>query len=243
MNHRHTPHRDAPGTAPRPLRPGDLHATAELHRRELPHGFFARLGESFLRTYHRTFDASPHGVALVTRDGAGVTGMILGTIDNPRHYRWTARHHGARLALVGSLALLRRPRSLVTFVRTRLVRYTRAAARALSRGAPPGGGGASSHDEPTGSGRVTAVLVHVAVNSTTRRHGTGRALVEAFVEACRQRGSTEIRLITPANGPAVGFYTALGWQHVVDRKASDGTWVTEFRFVVDRHDSPTGGEP
>lgn len=222
--------------------PGDLHATAELHRRELPHGFFARLGEPFLRTYHRTFDASPHGVALVTRDGAGVTGMVLGTVDNPRHYRWTARHHGARLALAGSLALLRRPRTLVTFVRTRLGRYTRAVLRAMSRSARPAGDGVAPHEEPAVAGEVTAVLVHVAVHPTTRRHGTGRALVDAFVDTCRRRGSTEIRLITEADGPAVDFYTALGWQHVVDRKASDGTWVTEFRLLVDRDGNPTGDE-
>lgn len=224
------------------MRPGDLHATAELHRRELPHGFFARLGEPFLRTYHRSFDASPHGVALVTRDGAGITGMLLGTVDNPRHYRWTARHHGARLALVGSLALLRRPRTLVTFVRTRLGRYSRAGLRAMSRSAWPAGDAGCPHEEPAAAGEVTAVLVHVAVHPTTRRHGTGRDLVESSVAACRQQGSTEIRLITDANGPAVGFYTALGWDHVVDRRASDGTWVTEFRLLVDRDGNPTGGE-
>ena len=210
-----TPKRGTPRPRPDSLRPSDLHATAELHRRELPHGFFARLGLPFLRTYHRTFDASPHGGALVTRTGDGVTGLILGTVDNPSHYRWTARQHGARLALTGTVALLRRPRALMTFARTRLVRYTRAALRALSRGTQTRDDGPSLHDVSHGSGQVTAVLAHIAVHPTSRRHGTGRALVDAFVETCRRRGSTEIRLITHADSPAVDFYTALGWQHVV----------------------------
>lgn len=211
----------APEVRVRPARPADLVRTARVHRRALPDGFFARLGTAFLRRYHATFVASPRATLLVAEDeDHEVVGFLAGTVDNAEHYRSVVQGRPIGLVLSGVAALLRDRRLAAEFVRTRTRRYVRAIVRALA-------GGRTRVAASAGPRRV-AVLTHVAVTDGARGLGAGRALVTAFTRRAREARAEELRLVTPADGSATGFYRRLGWVSRGTRRASDGTFVEEF---------------
>lgn len=202
---------------------GVLRRTASIHARELPDGFFARLGPRFLRRYHQSFVDSPLADVLVAGGRREPTGMLVGTYDNAAHYQWVARHRSWLLALAGLVALLRRPRLAAEFLRTRVGRYARAAGRFLGRRR------GRAEPAPSASPRLrVAVLTHVAVDEAAQGSGLGRDLVRVFVQRARCAGADEVRLITPADGPGPGFYRSLDWQRLRARQAADGTVVDEF---------------
>lgn len=217
---------EPPGVPVRAANAGDLGFAAMLHEAALPHGFFARLGEGFLRGYYRTFLESPHAVALVAVMDDRRAGVLVGTVRNRAHYRWLRRHAGRRLALAGAAALLLRPRVALAFVRHRAARYLRAwRLLAPSPRAEPG----TYHDA-----RDVAVLTHLSVLPEARRAGVGRALVDAFVAAAAAAGSPEARLVTLAGEEgAAHFYSRLGWSHCGDGHLADGQGISSFRLDLD----------
>jgi GNAT superfamily N-acetyltransferase len=220
----------------------DLRTTARLHRAHLPGGFFARLGRGFLRSYHATFLASPLAVALVVTDPAdgAPVGFLVGTLRNRAHYRWVLRRCGATLAARFVAALSCRPRLAWLFLRTRVGRYVRWIGRyplqRLGRRAGASAAGTSTARTSTGAARPTAetgarpvaVLTHVVVDDPLRGRGAGRKLVAAFVDAARQAGAAEARLVTDLEGGAATFYEQLGWEAVEDRSGADDGQVREF---------------
>jgi len=210
----------------------DFRQTSELHRRYLSAGIFPRMGLRFLRCYHETFAASPHGVALAARRDGELVGFLLGTVDNAAHYRWVVNECGMALARRGATALLCRPHVAWSFATTRLGRYARGLRRHIS-------GPARRHEPaPTaGTGGVggspqLAILTHIATADAARRRGVGRQLVEGFLTQARARGAEEARLITASDRPAVAFYTGLGWELVANRRARDGSEVREYRMLL-----------
>ena len=209
----------------RSARSSELGCTAMLHERELPAGFFARLGPRFLQRYHQTFSESPLADVLVVPNGSEPAGVLVGTYDNAAHYRWAMRHCGRMLAVAGLLSLLRRPRLLLEFLRTRVGRYARATLRYLRRRTRRSGG---HPGEPVAAPAQVAVLTHVAVSPEARGAGVGGTLVEGFARRACEAGADEVRLITPSNGPGPGFYRALGWHQLRSRRAADGTVVDVF---------------
>jgi ribosomal protein S18 acetylase RimI-like enzyme len=225
----------------RDARPDEVVRTAWVHRRSLPGGFFARLGPRFLARYHATFAASSRARLLVAERRGEVVGFLAGTVDNAEHYR-TVLRHPVGLVLSGLRALLTDPRLALEFVRTRVLRYSRAVVRQLTPGrptaaaapaapAPAVGGldteGSAAHDQPEDGGAV-AVLTHVAVREDAQGSGAGRALVEAFTREVRRAGAREVRLVTAVGGGATRFYRRLGWTSRGTRRAADGTVVEEF---------------
>jgi ribosomal protein S18 acetylase RimI-like enzyme len=212
----------------RPARPDEVLRTAQVHRRSLPGGFFARLGTRFLARYHATFESGSRARLLVAEQRGEVIGFLAGTVDNAEHYRSVLRHHPVGLALSGLRALLADPRLATEFVRTRVGRYARAVVRQLGRRAsdPPAGRGPTATPEDTGG--AVAVLTHVAVREDARGSGAGQALVDAFTREVRRAGAREVRLVTAVGGGAARFYRRLGWTSRGTRRAADGTVVEEF---------------
>ena len=207
----------------RELTAGDVAFAAELHHRCLPGGFFARLGVRFLRTYYQSFVESPWAVALLAEVDGYPAGMVVGTLDDARHYRFVLRRCGARLALSGLLALLTRPGLAWWFLRRRARRYARGFMR-IGRPTPPAGArrpaGAASPD-PTGA------LAHLAVAPGRRRAGVGSALASAFLDQARSAGAARVGLLTSADDPATAaFYASTGWAQAGRRVDVDGrSWV------------------
>ena len=211
---------------------GDLAFAARLHLQALPGGFFADLGERFLRSYYDTFVDSPYGAALVAEIDGGPVGALLGTVDNRKHWAWVVRHRGWELALRVLLALVVRPPLAWRFLRTRVRRYLRAVLRLVRRSTASHGLGqvaAEADGDGAAAGVTIAVLMHVSVLSQARRCGAGAALVGRFVDAARGEGADVAELVTRANeAGAGGFYRRLGWEHRRDRAGHDGVRLSEF---------------
>lgn len=199
--------RSTPTLDVRPATPADAAAIAELHARLLPHGFFAELGQGFLRAYHRSFMASPHAVSIVACRSGRVVGLIAGALDAGEHQRFVIRHHGVRLLTAGAAALAVRPALLLRFLTTRLGRYGRGLLRAARPPQEVTGPATEERGQPP-----VAVLTHVAVDSLVQGEGGGSALVEAFVNEVRRRGTApRIELVTLVDDGASSFYERLGW--------------------------------
>jgi GNAT superfamily N-acetyltransferase len=198
---------------------GDLCAAARLHATLLPHGFFPRLGQRYLRSYYRTFVTSPHGIALVACLAEQPVGVLVGTAHNAAHYRWVIQHHGLPLAWLGLMVLVVRPTLAAWFIRTRLRRYARRLLRLPLR-PPPTGRDTGAGDPGTAD---TAVLTHVMVTGDAQGQGVGAALVDGFTLAARTAGASRAMLVTLAGEAGAGtFYKRLGWEHLEDRRGRDG---------------------
>lgn len=213
-----------------PLRRGQLDFCVALHRDALSHGFFAELGDRFMRAYHATFLDSPHAVALGASIGGQPVGFLVGAVRARAHSRWVLRHRGVLLAALALAGLARHPPAALRFVRTRLGRYAKAwrrhmhAERAQQR---------SGDDQQPGGAGDPAVLSHVAVVPGARTAGAGRALVEAFAEEVRRGGAERALLTTLADeGGAGGFYRRLGWQPSGAHSTADGRRVEEWTLEL-----------
>ena len=195
---------------------------ADLHVRSLTHGFFPKLGRTFLRAYYDAFASSPHAIALLAVDGDRPLGVVVGMVDVEAHWRWALRRRGVWLALGALVGLARHPRTFVPFVRTRLVRYVRAAVRLGSKPA-------QDRDVRAVPTQRPAVLMHVAVDDQARGRGAGALLVDALVAAAAERGAARVELVTAADASgAAGFYRRLGWDHLRDRRDGSGDVVSVF---------------
>lgn len=215
----------------RPATPADLDAVVDLHLEHLPHGLFPRLGAAFMHRYHRTFLDLRHGLSLVAvvagpEDHDVVIGFVCGSTDQRRHVAdviATARRH---LLLAGAAGLLRRPRLLVHFVRTRSGAYRRRLLRRFTTGR-----GVDGVDGVAPA--PVAVLSAVAVSPSVRTAGAGTALVAAFASCVQRAGTSTIELVT-LDGPAgaAGFYRTLGWTEVGRHDNKDGQTVVVFRMEL-----------
>lgn len=198
-----------------------LAATAALHERSLPDGFFARLGQRFLRSYHRTFIDSPHAVALGASADGELEGFLLAVLAPGPHGRYVLRRWGAVLGMRGVLALCSRPRVLVLFLRTRAVRYARALWRRRR---------AQAEQHQSAPAGALAVLSHVAVSDRVRRGGRGATLVQALHARAAADGVAGVVLVTDPHGPGPGFYRRLGYDEEGVSVDSDGQQWMRFHF-------------
>lgn len=213
----------ASGVIVRPLHLDDLPFAAALHREALPDGFFVALGDRFLQRYYEAFLSSPDAVGLVATVGDERRGVLVGTVDHGRHYRWIVQRRRTTLAMSAVGALARRPRLAVEFLRTRAGRYARAALRLRRR-------------QPTvaspQAGPITGHLTHIAVVPQSRENGVGSALVQEYVDAATTGGARRLRVATKADGGAADFYRRLGWRDAGTMNNLDG--VTFDVLLLDR---------
>lgn len=195
----------------------DVRWIARQHRASLPPSFFASLGEPFLRVYYRGFLASPHATLLLAQR-RGPAGFLAGTTDDVAHVRWITRRWWPRLLLSGVAALVTRPNVLMHFMKTRARRYVLALLR-LRRATAGRDGDAPRLGEP---GRA-ATLTHIAVTSEARQAGVGQALVEAYLELCRDSCADRVTAVTRAGEEgADGFYERLRWSACGGSRDIDG---------------------
>lgn len=210
----------------RPAVPADLASTARLHARLLPVGLFPALGQRFLERWHRAYHRLPYSVVLVAVDptarGRGVVGFLLGTTDQASHTAalLANRRLLAGLALTGALALLRRPRLAVRFLRTRAGAWAR---RLFRRSRPGPRSVGPDHHVPV------AVLAAIAVHPRARRHDVGARLVSHFLDQA-EAGPAGVAELVTRDGPdgAATFYERLGWRPRGQRVTRDGTTVRTY---------------
>lgn len=198
----------------------DLRGTAFLHVTELPHGLFPRLGQGFVRRWHRAHLRSEHGTVLVARRAGTVVGFLVGTTDRRANVAWIIREHRPELVAAGMRALAVRPLLALSFLATRAPRY----ARRLLR----------PNATPTGQSAAGAVLEAVVVDFPERGKGIGSALVEEFLAEVGRSEADRVELVTKADARgAAGFYERAGWSRVGRHVDRDGDEV--FTFRIDPH--------
>lgn len=226
------------GVVIRPATPDDLMFTVRSHCRDLPHGLFPLMGPRFMTRWHATFLSSAHAVGLVaaaTDDGTPV-GFLLGAVDQTRLVQDVLHTHRLPLLATGLLALLRRPRLLAHFVRTRGLAYGRRllATSVASRVSARTGSSGTAGEEAAGStGPGVAVVTAVAVDPAWRGQGVGEALIRVLLDRARAAGAPEAQLTTVAGPEGAGaFYARLGWQHLEDHVTRDGLMMSTFRHPL-----------
>ncbi|WP_116949319.1 GNAT family N-acetyltransferase [Jiangella endophytica] len=211
----------------RPAGEGDLRTTAALHVSELPHGLFPRLGEAFVRRWHRAHLESRYGVVLVATRGGEVVGFTLGTTDRPANVAWIIGHRRRELTLAGLRALLTRPVLAAEFVRSRGMRYAR---RLLGRAAAPARVVAKGDVPEAGFGSI-AVLEAIVVTPAQRGRSIGTELSEAFLSIVAAAGVERVELVTKVGARgAAGFYERAGWHRVGGHVDRDGDEVHTYRI-------------
>lgn len=222
-----------PGQAPivRNLEDRDVAFAADLHHECLPDGFFAKLGVPFLNAYYGCFVRSPWAVCLIAEVDGRPAGVVVGTVDSWQHNRFVVRRCGWRLGRSGLVALVRRPRLALWFLRTRGHRYARGLVRLVWRRVPHAGTVPPPQSSSEQSGQQ-ALLAHLAVTPKMRRNGAGGALVGGFLDAARARGVGSVRLLAAADQDVTrDFYEKLGWDQAAEVVDVDGKrWV---QFVRD----------
>lgn len=200
-----------------PLTARDVRNTARLHREHLPHGLFPRLGERFVRRWHRTFVDDPAAIALGVRSNGGdLHGFLLATTDQHTYTRRTLGASGRALAGLGVMGLLMRPHVLVTFARTRAGRYWRRLSHRTTN---------TDTSTPLAPIGVLHALVCVP---HSRGRGIGAALVDEYARSARQRGTERLQLVTRRDGGAAAYYRSLGWEVTDEREDRDGNPVVQL---------------
>ncbi|CAA9405857.1 MAG: hypothetical protein AVDCRST_MAG35-1156 [uncultured Quadrisphaera sp.] len=204
----------------------DASQTADLHLRNLSMGLFPQLGHRFMTRWHQTFAGSEHAWGgVVVGPGGQVVAVALVTTDQPAHTAEILREHRTALLRAGTAGLVRHPRALVTFLRTRVLRYLRRIVRGGRPDTPP-----SARSEP----REIVGVVHVLVTAEqVRERGLAAALLGAAESWARQRGTTVLALVTdypeqPAAHTAADVYDRLGWERTAVRHR-DGRRIAEYR--------------
>lgn len=217
----------------RPLETGDVGFAAGLHRTALPHGFFVSLGLPFLRAYYRSFARSPFAAAIVAVAEGAPVGVLVGTLDDGKHYHHVVRRQWWRLLPFAVVGLLRRPDAAWHFARTRLRRYVRGFVR-LRRSAPaPLPSSTAEPSTSTPPSGPQGVLTHIAVDGSSRSHGVGAALMAAFVDEARRAGTARLRVVTLAGAEgAAAFYARTGWEPLSTFCDAEGQWWESFALVL-----------
>jgi ribosomal protein S18 acetylase RimI-like enzyme len=226
------------GIAIRHLRPEEAEASARLHCDVLDMEFLARCGPKFLAAYHRSWIASPDGMALAALDSEQhLVGVLLGAVDPAAHYRQVLRHGGPALALRLLSRALVHPRLARELATTRSTRYARGlwriARQALSRrqtpATPPGRTPSPSPAAPT---QTAGEITHLMVSPTAQNQGIGRSLLAEAERIGRAAGLTELVLVTPPEIAAQRFYKHLGWRLDGEVVSRSGERFVRFRLPI-----------
>ncbi len=169
-----------------------------LHAEQIPEGFLAVLGPSFLARLYRRINRSRGSFLLVAEAEGRVAGFIAGSSDLRALYRGFVLRDGPAASLGAA---------------RRLVVGWRRAAETLRHG----GGRA------TGTGRGTELLA-VAVDPAWQGHGLGAGLVDAFLaRVCAEGGRSAYVVVAASNTRAVALYRSAGFTEVGDFELHAGT--------------------
>lgn len=198
----------------------DLGTVARWHIAHFPDGFYARLGERFLAAHYLGYLDNPHAVAFVAREDGELVSFLVGSTDDVRHRRLTARRRGFALLTSGAAALASRPHLWRDFLLHRSHWYLRRAVSGLRR-----------HAAPIQGAPHFGELAYVVTSPDARRHGAASTLTASYLTAARLTGATHAFLVTPAdNENARAFYEKRGWIADGFRRTRDGAPLAAYRL-------------
>lgn len=182
-----------------------------VHVASFPGFFLSFLGPQFLSIFYSAVSSAPEGIAFVYLNEAGIpSGFVAGT-SNPRgFYSRLLMRHWFRFAMAAIPSVLRKP-SIVSRV-----------ARAVFH----------PSDNPVGDD--VAGLFSIGVLPELQGTGTGKKLVQAFLEEARHRGCKRVFLTTDQDNNDVvnAFYVKLGFS--VERRfvTPEGRRMNEYWLTL-----------
>ena len=191
----------------------DLPFLVAVHRQQFPDGFYARLGPEFKTRYFRQYFRSPGAIGLVAeqRDGSGLVGYLIGTVDDDAHDGFMYRSAAPALTVAGGSALAARPALWSDFMRRRALWYARRFVSGMARTRRPSG-------EPR-----QGELLYICTTQGNRRRGIGAALLRSYVEEAQRAHAAGLHLVSERdNAAAHEFYAHRGWQVVSESVTRDG---------------------
>jgi ribosomal protein S18 acetylase RimI-like enzyme len=197
----------------RPVEERDLPNLVEVHLRQFPHGFYAQLGPAFKTRYFRQYFRSPGAIGLVAeqRDGSGLVGYLIGTVDDEAHDRFMHGAAAPTLTAAGGLAIAARPALWSDFIRLRALWYARRFASGIVRTRRPSA-------EPR-----QGELLYICTTPGNRRRGIGAALLRSYVEAAQRAHAAGLHLVSERDNTAAHeFYAHRGWQVGSESVTRDG---------------------
>lgn len=187
--------------AVRRLRRSDLGRVARLHRAMFPASRSTNLGDLFVRRMYRWFLEKQSELALVATVEGEIAGIVTGAIGGygRRITRYAAPQIGWCLMTQPRLVFNRQTfRAWTSYIQAFRPNY------GAAKPAPP-----NADEAP----RVRASVASIAVVRQYNGRGIGRALLEAFEDAAKQRGATQLGLSVEAdNAAARRLYGNCGWQ-------------------------------
>ena len=191
-----------------------LEGMVECHQRSFPGFFMTLLGDGCLRSFYQFYNTHPDAVSFAAVDSQ--TGSVIGFVVGgaPEVRTAFSRRHIVQLVLAAM------QRSVTNaFVRKRFLDHVAGAIRAAAvacRVLP-----ASSADGPPAIGAPGswASLLSICTHPDHRRRGVGTALMQAFEEACSERGYRALRLcVLQQNDEANALYKRREWSRFYDSK-------------------------
>ena len=191
----------------------DLPFLVEVHLQQFPHGFYAQLGPEFKTSYFRQYFRSPAAIGLVAdqRDGTGLVGYLIGTVDDDAHDRFMHRSAAPALTAAGSSALLARPALWRDFMRRRALWYARRFVSGIARTRRPS-------EEPR-----QGELLYICTTQGNRRRGIGATLLRSYVEEAQRAHAAGLHLVSERDNTAAHeFYAHRGWKVVSESVTRDG---------------------
>ncbi|NQW72401.1 MAG: GNAT family N-acetyltransferase [Actinobacteria bacterium] len=191
----------------------DLQFLVEIHLRQFPDGFYAKLGTAFKQRYFHEYFRSPGAVGLVAEqcDGSGVVGYLMGTVDNDAHERFMYGSAAPALTAAGAWALVARPALWRDFLRRRALWYAKRFVSGAARTRRP------SREPRRGE------LLYICTTQGNRRRGIGAALLRAYVEGAQRARAAGLHLVSEReNTAAHEFYAHRGWRVVSESVTRDG---------------------
>lgn len=208
----------------RAARREDLPFLVEQHLAFFPDGFFARLGQRFLVEYYRSFLSDKTSCVLVAESGGRPIGYLVGTPRPHLHRQHVMSRHGRQLGLLGFAALLRRPRLIPPFLRTRGRRYLGAAFSCLQ---------SRRSEAVSDKSESFGVLHHVAVLPEHQGLGVGSSLIRNLEQSALTAGCDRLLLVTRSDSLGPGYCRAAGWSSLGERCTDEGPRLTTFSRSLD----------
>ena len=197
----------------RPVEERDLAFLVDMHLRQFPNGFYAQLGPAFKTRYFRQYFRSPGAIGLVAeqRDGSGLVGYLIGTVDDGAHDRFMHRSASLALTAAGSSALAARPSLWSSFIRQRARWYARRFVSGMVRSRRPS---AEPHQ---------GELLYICTGQGNRRRGIGAALLRSYVEEAQRAHAEGLHLVSERDNTAAHeFYAHRGWRVISESVTRDG---------------------
>lgn len=188
---------------------GDAPRVADVHLAAFPGFFLSFLGRRFLRLFYSQAVALGE-ITLVAEAGGQVVGLVMGSSRPGRFFKALLQRRLFAFALAALPAVARQPSTALRVLRA--LRKPRSA------------------EKPEG----TSTLMSIAVDPATQSVGAGKALVRAFVEEARRRGSSKVDLTTDnADNDRVNrFYSSLGFRVAREIVTPENRVLNEYELDI-----------